>query len=183
MKIITVIAVLLISSIVEAQDKYFTKSGYISFYSHAPMEDISADNNQVAAFLNVENGELTFAVLIKSFTFEKALMQEHFNENYMESDKYPKASFKGGIVSYDKASLLSGQDYKPMVKGTLLIHGVERELTAEVTLKHDGQFIIGDAEFIAKPADYNIKIPALVRDNIAKNIEVSVKTKFEPYRR
>ena len=172
---------LAIAVTVGAQDKYFTKSGHINFYSHAPMEDITADNNQVAAFFNAESGELTFAVLIKSFSFEKALMQEHFNENYMDSDKFPKSSFKGKILDYSKEKLMSGEAYSAQGKGVLTIRGIEKEITADADLQLLKDQIEGHSKFIVKPADFKIKIPAVVKDNIAKEIEVTVKTRFEPY--
>lgn len=103
MKRIAVILVgILFAGILLAQTRYMTKTGYIGFYSHTPVEDIKADNNQVASILDSQTGEMVFNVLIKSFVFEKALMQEHFNENYMESDKYPKASFKGKVSNLEK---------------------------------------------------------------------------------
>src|SRR5947208_1580392 len=82
-----------------AQDKFFTKSGRISFYSKAPLEDIEAENRSVTAVLDTKTGMVQFAVPMKAFEFEKALMQEHFNENYIESDKYPKAEFKGQVLN------------------------------------------------------------------------------------
>ena len=181
MKQFGVIILLLIASSVVAQNKYFTKSGQISFYSHSPMEDITATNNQVAAFLDIENGELTFAVLIKSFSFKKALMQEHFNENYMESDKFPKASFKGKIIGYSKEKLTDGQLYSADVVGVLTIRGVDKELSVNVDLQLENKQIEGFSKFKVKPVDFEIEIPALVKDNIATEIEVSVKTKFELY--
>jgi polyisoprenoid-binding protein YceI len=183
MKPIGIFILLLFATSLIAQERYYTKSGHINFFSHSPMEDISADNNQVAAFLNVENGELTFAVLIKSFSFEKALMQEHFNENYMESDKYPRATFKGEILEYSKEKLLGGQSYLASVDGILSIRGIEKELRVEVELQLKNKQITGYSKFIVKPEDFKIKIPAVVKDNIAKKIEVSVKTKLEPYSR
>ena len=175
------ILILLIATISgHAQDKYFTKNGNIKFYSHAPLEDIEAINKQVAAFINIETGELTFAVLIKSFEFEKALMQEHFNENYLESDKYPKSLFKGKIEDYDKDMLLSGNDYSFGVNGKLTIHGVTKEVKANGKLKYNNSKIEGSSVFIVKPEEYKIKIPAAVKDNIAKEIEVTVTVLLEP---
>src|SRR5690606_1745103 len=84
-------------SLVQAQNNYFTKQGYISFYSHTSVEDIKAENNQVLSIIDFETGDIAITLLMKSFQFEKALMQEHFNENYIESDKYPKANFSGRI--------------------------------------------------------------------------------------
>ena len=108
-------------------------------------------------------------------------MQEHFNENYMDSDKYPKATFKGKILDYSKDKLMSGEKYSPKVEGVLVIRGIEKELIADADLQMKKKQIEGTSKFIAKPADFEIKIPAVVRENIAKEIEVTVKTRFEPY--
>src|SRR4051812_6500282 len=96
---------LFISSLASAQEKYFTRAGHISFHSETPVETILANNNQVTSILDAATGEMVFAVLIKGFEFEKALMQEHFNENYLESDKFPKAKFTGKILNFDKINL------------------------------------------------------------------------------
>lgn len=101
-KIILIASILLACYIDAAAQKVFTKNGSISFFSTAPMENITADNNQVMSVLNTQNGDLQFSVLIKGFHFKKSLMEEHFNENYMESDKFPKASFKGNITDVSK---------------------------------------------------------------------------------
>jgi YceI-like domain. len=82
-----------------AQDKYFTKSGKISFYSKSSLENIEAHNKSVTCVLDTKTGNLQFAILMKGFEFEKALMQEHFNENYVESHKFPKADFKGQVTN------------------------------------------------------------------------------------
>src|SRR5687768_4455396 len=111
------------AGLVNAQDKYFTKTGKISFYSKAPMEDIEAKNKTVAAVMDIKTGALQFSVLMKSFEFEKALMQEHFNENYVESDKFPKADFKGSVVNNSSVNYSKDGTYNTMVKGKLTIHG------------------------------------------------------------
>ena len=85
-----------------AQDKYLTTIGYMDFFSHSPLEDIKAVNHQVLSIIDFDTNEIVIHVLIKSFFFEKSLMQEHFNENYMESDKYPKAKFKGKIIGFNR---------------------------------------------------------------------------------
>jgi polyisoprenoid-binding protein YceI len=99
----------------------------------------------------------------------------------MESDKYPKASFKGKILEYSKEKLMGGQSYSAIVEGILTIRGVEKELTADMGLHLKNKEITGNSKFIVKPGDFKIKIPAVVKDNIASEIEVSVETKFEPY--
>ena len=151
-----------------------TRNGYIKFYSHAPIEDIKAENEQVAAILNGDDGSLTFALLIKSFEFKKALMQEHFNENYLESDEFPKALFKGNILNFSKDMVQKNGEHKVMVSGKLTIHGQTRDIRAQATLKVKGNQIIGTTKFIVKPEDYHIRIPNAVRNNIAKEIEVTV---------
>ncbi len=165
----------------QAQQKFITKSGTISFYSHAPLEDIKAKNNQVAAVLNTTDGSLTFALLIQSFEFKKALMQEHFNENYMESDDFPKSTFKGTIVDFEPSMTKDTGSKSVKINGELTIHGVTNQINAPATLMVNKGNIIGQAKFIVKPEDYNIKIPKAVRNNIAKEIEVTVNIDLKPH--
>jgi hypothetical protein len=160
--------------------KYMTQSGTIKFYSETPVENIEAINNQVSTVLNAENGELVFSLLIKAFVFEKALMQEHFNEKYMESDQFPKSTFKGKIkdFSLDKLS----EEYTEFnVVGELTIHGVSQEIEITAKLKMSGDKIIANSTFQVEVADYEIKIPSTVRENIAKTIEITVDAEYEPY--
>jgi len=98
-KNILIVAPLLFTIIVQAQDKYFTKNAKIDFFSSAPLEDIEGKNKTASAVLDIKTGSLHFSVLMQGFEFDKALMQEHFNENYLESDKFPKAEFKGSIIN------------------------------------------------------------------------------------
>lgn len=164
-----------------AQEKYYTKTGYIDFYSEAPLENITAKNENVAAFIDISTGEVQFAVLMKSFQFEKALMQEHFNENYVESHKFPKATFKGNIENYDQSMLTRSGNHTVKVSGDLTIHGVTNKLSVEVKLMSTGgDSVEGTTTFIVKPEDFDIKIPKAVRDNIAKEIEVNVKVNLQP---
>src|ERR1035437_9699574 len=92
--------------------KYMTKNGFIGFYSHTPMEDIKADNNQVVGALDISTGEMVFQALIKSFHFDRALMEEQFNENYMESDKFPKSVFKGKITNLSSVDFSKNGNYR-----------------------------------------------------------------------
>ena len=115
--------------------KHLTRTGHLWFYSHTPVEDIEAHNNQAMSVLNQENGELVFAVLMKGFQFEKALMQEHFNEKYVESDKFPKASFKGKITNLAEVDFDTPGTYPAKAAGELTIHGVTQEIEAEGEVK------------------------------------------------
>jgi hypothetical protein len=151
---------------------YSTRSGFIGFYSKTALEDVKGENNQVYAVLDAGKKNLAFAALLKGFIFPKELMQEHFNENYVESDKYPKATFSGvytGDVPLDKDGV-----YKVNVKGNLTLHNVTRTIETPATLEVRAGHLLGVAEFKVKPEDFNISIPAVVRDKIDKEITVKV---------
>lgn len=154
--------------------KYFTKNGSIAFFSKTPLENITAENSQVMSVLNTQNGELNFSLLIRNFHFKKALMEDHFNESYLESDKYPNATFKGTISDPAKINFTQDGVYNIIVNGDLSIHGITHKISAPGTITIQGGKITGSSKFQVKPADYNISIPKLVKDNIAETIEVTV---------
>ena len=160
--------------------KFMTKNGYIGFYSHTPVEDIKADNNQVASILDISTGEIAFQVLIKSFQFEKALMQEHFNENYLESEKFPRSTFSGKITNFSDVNFSKPGKYEVTVEGDLLIHGVTKKISTKGSVEIAENSIIATSKFNIQPEDYNINIPAVVRNNIAKIIAVTVNMKYAP---
>ena len=161
-----------------ARDLYITRSGAVSFYSHAPMEDIVAVNKQASCMLDLETGSLAFQVPIRGFVFANALMQEHFNENYMESHQFPSATFKGNIEHWLEMDL--GPDPQDVsVMGTLTLHGVSRKISESVTIASIGERLNGLARFEVAPADYGIQIPKIVRNNIAHIIEVTVNVKLQ----
>jgi len=156
--------------------RYMSRTGTIRFFSEAPLENIEAINNQVSGVLDASTGKIAFTLLMKAFSFEKALMQEHFNEKYVESDKYPKASFEGEIVDW---KALSDGPMKVQVRGNLTIHGVTNPVVAEATLTPKNGKLHGHSVFTVAVDDYDIKIPAAVRDNIAKTIEITVNIDYE----
>lgn len=159
--------------------RYFTKDGKIAFTSHAPMEKIEAVANTASSVLDAASGKIEFAVLIKSFQFEKALMQEHFNENYMESSKYPKSVFKGQIMEPGKIKFDKDGTYTAKINGDLTIHGVTKPVST------DAKFVVKNGEISAQSslrvlvADYDIDIPAVVRDNIAKEVNIEIKVDYQ----
>jgi hypothetical protein len=175
--IITFIAVFAVIN-VNAQ-KYFTKTGQISFFSSTPIENIEAITNSASTVYDSESGKIQWAVLIKSFEFEKALMQEHFNENYMESSKYPKATFKGEIKDFENLNLDKDGTYVVDVVGDLTIHGVTKPIKSKATFKVLDGKITASSDFDVFVADYKIEVPAVVKENIAKEIEISIKTEYE----
>jgi hypothetical protein len=151
---------------------YSTRSGFIGFYSKTALEDVKGENNQVYAIVDAGKKNLAFAALLKGFIFPKELMQEHFNENYVESDKYPKATFSGaytGDVALDKDGV-----YKVVVKGNLMLHNVTRPIETQATFEVKAGHLVGVAEFKLKPEDFNINIPSIVRDKIDKDIDVKI---------
>ncbi len=160
--------------------KYFTRTGNISFFSHTPMEDIQAVNNEVSSALDVSNGELRFIVPVNSFKFKNALMQEHFNENYMESTKFPKAEFKGIASNVTAGQVLKGGTINTTVAGKLTIHGVTKDVTipGTITVK-DGNAVLS-AKFNVQTADYSIKVPS---EKVAKTIEVTVSSILVPLKK
>lgn len=174
---LTFFAMLVLS--VSAQ-KYMTKNGFISFFSHTPMEDIKAENNQVAGVIDTSTGEIVFQVLINSFHFERALMEEHFNENYMESEKYPKASFKGKITDLKTVDFKKNGTYDVVVEGDLTIRDVTKKMSVKGTVEVITGGVNANTKFIIAPEDFNIKIPSVVREKIAKTLEVTVAMKYSP---
>ncbi|WP_345055205.1 YceI family protein [Hymenobacter glaciei] len=161
-------------SVALAQGRYLTKTGLVSFFSASPIEDIEARNQQVAAMLDFGTGQLAFSVPIKGFVFKHTLMQEHFNENYLESDKYPKATFIGHFVGFDASQLGTAGAHPAQVEGDLTLHGVTHHIRVPATVELRSDKVLAQATFPVASADYNIEIPLLVRNNIAKIISVRV---------
>lgn len=178
--ILTIVCCFLLAAMSHSQDRYLTKNGAINFFSKAAMEDISADNNQVLSIVDASKGKMAISILMKSFLFEKALMQEHFNENYVESDKYPKATFKGDILDFDS---INETETKKQVKGILTIHGVSKEVTIDANFTKTKEGILVDGNFMIALDDYDVKIPAVVAKNIAKNIKVTFEFNHKPYKK
>lgn len=177
---IVVLGLFVVTATVQAQGRYFTKTGRISFYSHAPLEDIEAVNKTASAVLDAKTGQLQFAVLMKGFAFKKALMQEHFNENYMESDKYPKAEFRGGIVNNSDVDYTKDGTYSVRAKGQLSLHGATRDIEVPATLQVQGGKLEGMATFPVRVADYRITIPSLMKDKISNTVNVTVQVTLQP---
>ena len=150
--------------------RFITKQAEISFFSEAPIEDISAKNNKVSAVYDAETKQLVFQLNISDFIFPKPIMQQHFNENYLESDKFPKAYFSGNIGEINKVHIATG---------TLKIHGESNEVDVKGSLVKSDDSVMIDATFTIQLKDYKIKIPKIVMYNIAEEIEVTVKAKLK----
>src|SRR4051812_371995 len=165
---------------VKAQDRFYTKNGSIAFYSKTPLEDIEASHKSAVCVLDTKTGVLQFTVLIKGFEFENEEMQEHFNDDYLESDKFPKAEFKGQVLNNSTINYSKPNTYPVNIKGQLTIHGVTKEVQSAGTIKVAEDGLTAASSFIIQVADYNIKIPSLVKDKVAKTVKITVDTKLIP---
>ena len=164
---------------VQAQ-RFFTRDAKIQFNSDTPMEKIEGVNKSGTAVIDTKTGRMEWKVLVKNFLFEKALMQEHFNENYMESSKFPNATFKGSIADLSAVNFGKDGAYKVTVKGTMTIHGVSKEIEVPGTITVKNGTLLISSNFSVACADYGIQIPSVVRDNIAKEIAVIIDATLSP---
>lgn len=171
MRNLLIILLLFISSYASAQ-KYMTKTGLTEFKaSEESFQPVEAKNKSTTAVLDAKTGEVAALLFIKAFHFEVALMEEHFNENYMGSDKFPKASFKGKIEGFDLAEL-SNSEKEFKVKGTLTIKGESKPVETLAKIKLKGDKITVKSEFIIQPESFGIEVPSILRMKIAKNVNV-----------
>lgn len=157
-----------------AQQKYIDKSGYIKFEASEKLfEPVEANNESVTAVLNADNGEFASLALITAFRFKNSLMEEHFNENYIESETYPKAVFRGKLLNFDHSSL-SDTPKEFEVDGKLELHGKEKQVKTIVSLQKLDGAIVMKGDFIVAPSDFDIEIPSIVKNKIAKAVKVSI---------
>lgn len=176
----TIVILCLLAAHVASAQKYFSKAGTVSFLSNAPLEKIEAKNASASTVIDAANGNMEWAVLIQGFQFEKALMQDHFNENYMESGKYPKAKFKGKIDNWSTVNLAKDGEYPVTASGALEIHGVTRQVTAKGKVVVKNKAFSASSTFTIMVADYGIEIPKVVADNVAKQVEIKVNADYQP---
>lgn len=161
-----------------AQDILISKNASVSFFSTTVMEDIEGKSNTASSVINAKTKELIFKVSNTSFQFPKKLMQEHFNENYMESDKFPFSKFSGKIT--DDVDLSKDGNYTVSVAGNLDIHGVVKPYQGKVSLTIAQGVITAKTTFKVKIEDHNIKVPSLVFKNIAEFVEVRLSAIYQP---
>jgi polyisoprenoid-binding protein YceI len=155
--------------------KFFTRNGHLGFFSKTNMEDIKASNESVTYIMDLSTGEINISALQTNFQFEKALMQEHYNENYVESSKFPKAIFKGKIDDMSKVNFKMEGVYNAKVSGNLEIHGVTKPYSVDAVFKVGGGHVLAETNFKVKCADHNIKIESSLKNNIAESIDVNAK--------
>ncbi len=176
MKKLFILAFLSLSTLGWSQ-KYTVEKSSIMFFSKTPVEDIQAKNTAVNSLFNSATGEIVFSMMMKDFDFRKSLMKEHFNEKYLETEKFPKSTFQGKLIGYsiDKAGL---QEVKG--SGKLTIHGVTKDIETTGTLEFVNGKAIAKSKFIVLLKDYDITIPQLLWKNIAESIDVTVDLSYKP---
>jgi len=173
MKNTIVIVIGLLMSLQVSAQKYFTRTGITQFEASAKaFEPVEAINNSTTAILNTNTGGVAAQVFMAGFQFKNALMQEHFNENYMDTHKFPKATLKGQLEDFSKARMTTHTSFT--LNGILTIKGIEKEIQADIFLKEENKHLHVSTIFSVRPEDFDINIPSIVRDKIAKEIQISV---------
>ncbi len=174
---ISVIAIALFIHTQALAQKYISTSATVAFFSEAIIENIEATNMEASSIFDLSTGELVFSVPIKEFEFKKSLMRKHFNENYLDSERFPKSTFKGKVSGFQSLEGI----YQSIAVGELSIHGITQriEVTGEIMVEQDGVTL--KAKFPILLKDYNIKIPRILFSNIAESVEVSIEFNYSPY--
>lgn len=179
MKKIMITCICLILSLAVFSQKVITRSGEIKFEASMPaFEEVAAKNNTVSCVFDTSTGEIAVLALVKAFRFKVPLMEEHFNENYIESDQFPKSTFKGKVANFDVSKITSGKATFD-VEGDLTLHGVTKKVKTKITFVQSGEKLISTCIFKVKPIDYNIKIPSVVKSKIAETVEINLKFELE----
>jgi polyisoprenoid-binding protein YceI len=160
--------------------KFKTTEGHIEIFSQTPVFTIEGMNKKVASIINFENGDIAVSTLVRSFKFHEALVEDHFNENYMDSEKYPKSSFKGKVTNYKNVDLKKNGDYKVTIKGDLTIHGTTNPVEVPGIISVKNGTVSGKTEFPVSLKAYNIKVEEMYKDAIKDEIKLTVNFEFVP---
>lgn len=180
LKKVTILLIFFSTVFMESQGQiFYTKNGNISFFSKTIMENISAENNQVISVINIQSGIIQLSLLNNAFHFPKAKMEDDFNENYIESDKYPRSSFKGIMTDIGNMNFNNDGTYKVNVKGELMIHGVTKNINVPAIIAIKNGNISATSSFVISISDYKIKIPSIVNNKISETIQVKVRCEYE----
>lgn len=172
MKKLIILGVALLLSNVVLSQKFVTRTGEVKFEASVPaFEEVAAKNSSVSSILDVTTGDFVALALVKAFKFKVPLMEEHFNENYMESSLFPKSTFKGKLIAFDVKKLSAAKMFFDL-DGDLTIHGVTKKVRVKAAVTSVSGKIVVVSSFSVKPLDYNIKIPNLVRSKVAEDVKV-----------
>ena len=181
---ITTLFFLISHFFLSAQPVYFTRSGHIQFFSQTPLEDIKANNKKVYSSLNTQTGALQFLLKVSQFQFKYSAMRDHFNdEDYMDSQKFPTAEFKGKITDLSSINFTVNGTYSASIEGSLTMHGVAKTIRTTASFQVNNNQITGVATFPVKLEDYDIKVPKIVFKKIAETVNVTVNCIYAPYKK
>ena len=178
-KMILLLMLLAFNNINADAQVYYTKNGNVSFFSKTVLENIDAENNQVISVLNAGTGALQISLLNNAFHFPKAKMESDFNEDYIESDKYPRSTFKGTITNLSDVNFNKDGSYPVKVNGDLTVHGVTKSISAPGTIVIKDGNVSATSSFKVLVSDYKIKIPSIVSNKIGESIEVKVACNYQ----
>lgn len=172
MKKIALLVLVALYSFAPIQEKKITKTGTITFEASVPsFEEVKGKNTAVTCVLNTTNGEIAALALMKGFRFKVALMEEHFNENYIESSKFPKATFKGKMEGFDVSKLTTtSKEYT--LKGKLELHGKSKDIVTVAKVRKIGADIEVKTNFAVNVSDFDIEIPSVVSKKVAKKVTI-----------
>ena len=173
----SLLILVLVSWKANAQQRYFAEKSVVTFFSDGVVEDISATNQKVTSIFDVVDGEIAYLMSIKDFQFPNKTMQVHFNEKYLESEKYPKSSFQGKITGFNFAA---GGKQQVKATGKLTIHGVTKNVDIPGTIEVNGNRLSVQSKFLIKLIDYDIKVPQIVWQNIAQQVDVTIDFVYRP---
>ena len=163
---------------VKPKTQYLTRNGQVTFFSYAAAENIKAENNEVLSLLDIKKEKIAVNILMRAFEFEKSLMQEHFNDSYVESDIYPRATFEGTILNFKPNQK---GDQTKFIKGDFTLRGIKKPIKIKADINFDGRLYTIAGETTIDIKDYKIKIPQILSSKIAKTVKISFNFKYEPY--
>jgi hypothetical protein len=166
----------------KAQTVYVLKSSNIYFFAGTPIEDIEADNIKSVSFFDSKTGDIRWSIPINSFKFKNALMEEHFNENYLESEKYPKAEYVGKIMNPETYDFSKPNTFVVKVQGELTMHGIKKSKTIEVTIKNESRAFTANTKFDILLADYNIQRPQILWEKLSETVSVTSTLNYSIYK-
>ena len=178
---LSILSILTLTSL-QAQEKYYTLTGNINFFSKTSLEDIKADNKQVQVMLNTTTGALGFKVVMKNFQFTKAAMQDHFNnKQYLDTEQFPNGTFEGKITNLSSINFAKNGKYEAMVEGKMTIKGVSKTIKEKGAIEvKDGKILLNSV-FNILLSDYQIKIPGNYVNNISNSLQITVNAILSPY--
>jgi polyisoprenoid-binding protein YceI len=172
----TICLLFVLCPLISMGQKIVSNKSTVTFFSDAAIEDITATNQKSSGIIDLSKSEFAFAIPIKDFQFAKSLMKEHFNEKYMETEKFPKSTFLGKMENFSNDK----EEQEILADGKLTIHGITRDVKIPATIKKSGTGYKVNSKFIVKLEDYGIAIPQLLFQNIAESVEVTVDFNFTP---